>query len=254
MKLRILGCGTSSGVPRIGGDWGRCDPDNARNLRSRASILVSLGGFRLLVDTSPDMRLQLLDAGVGEVDAVIWTHEHADHCHGLDDLRQIMHLRGSAVPAYARGNVLDILKWRFTYAFVGNAGYPASVDPIDLADHQAIGPIEVSAIDMPHGPIKATGLIFSDGAHRIGYATDFSRFTDDMVDFFQGVDLFVIDALRRYPHPTHPHLAMTLAALEKVGNPHAIITHMDNTMDYDDLAGELPPGVEPGYDGLEVHL
>ena len=107
---------------------------------------------------------------------------------------------------------------------------------------------------MPHGPIKATGLIFSDGAHRIAYATDFSKFTDEMIDFFQGVDLFVIDALRRYPHPTHPHLAMTLEGLSKVGNPRAIITHMDNTMDYEDLAAELPAGVEPGYDGLEVQL
>ena len=98
MKVRILGCGTSSGVPRIGNDWGQCDPENPRNLRSRASIMISLGGYRLIVDTSPDMRLQLLDAGIGEVDGVIWTHEHADHTHGLDDLRQIMHLRGSAVP------------------------------------------------------------------------------------------------------------------------------------------------------------
>jgi phosphoribosyl 1,2-cyclic phosphate phosphodiesterase len=114
MKVRILGCGTSSGVPRIGNDWGQCDPDNPRNLRSRASILISLGGFRLLVDSSPDMRLQLLDARVGVIDGIIWTHEHADHCHGLDDLRQIMHLRGSLVPAYARGHVLDTLKWRFT--------------------------------------------------------------------------------------------------------------------------------------------
>src|SRR3546814_15036064 len=113
----------------------------------------------------------------------------------------ILHLRRSAVPVYARDHVLDILKWRFTYAFAGNAGYPASVDPIDLHDHQSIGPIEVSAIEMPHGPIKATGLIFSDGAHRIAYATDFSKFTEEMVDFFQGVDLFVIDALPRYPHP-----------------------------------------------------
>src|SRR3546814_7126177 len=98
---------------------------------------------------------------------------------------------------------------------------------------------------MPHGPIKASGLIFSDGAHKIAYATDFSKFTDGMVDFFQGVDLFVIDALRRYPHPTHPHVAMTLEGLARVGQPRAILTHMDNTMDYDELAAELPPGVGP---------
>lgn len=254
MKVRILGCGTSSGVPRIGNDWGQCDPDNPRNLRSRASIMISLGGYRILVDTSPDMRLQLMAAEVGELDAVVWTHEHADHCHGIDDLRQVMHLRQRPVPAYARDHVLDILHWRFSYAFDGNAGYPASVDPIVLTDHQWIGPIEVSAIEMPHGPIKASGLRFSDGAHSVGYATDFSKFTDDMVEFFDGVDLFVIDALRRYPHPTHPHLAMTLEALVKCGSPRAIITHMDNTMDYVDLAGELPDNVEPGYDGLEIQL
>ena len=119
MKLRILGCGTSSGVPRIGNDWGRCDPDNPRNLRSRASIMVSLGGFRLLVDTSPDMRMQLLDAGVGEVDAVIWTHDHADHCHGIDDLRQVMHLKGAPVRGLAREFTLDQLRQRFAYAFFG---------------------------------------------------------------------------------------------------------------------------------------
>lgn len=254
MKVRILGCGTSSGVPRIGNDWGQCDPENPKNWRSRSSILISLGGYRILVDTSPDMRMQLLAAGVGELDAVIWTHEHADHCHGIDDLRQVMHLRQRPVVAYARDHVIDILRWRFTYAFDGNAGYPALIDPVYLQDEQRIGPIEVRALEMPHGPIKATGLRFSDGVHCIGYATDFSRFTPEMVAFFTGVDLFVIDALRRYPHPTHPHLAMSLAGLQQCGVKRAIITHMDNTMDYADLAAELPPGVEPGYDGLEVTL
>lgn len=254
MKVRILGCGTSSGVPRIGNDWGQCDPDNPKNWRTRSSILISLGGYRILVDTSPDMRMQLLAAEVGALDAIIWTHEHADHCHGIDDLRQVMHLRQRPVVAYARDHVIDTLRWRFTYAFDGNAGYPALIDPTTLHDNQRIGPIEVSALEMPHGPIKATGLRFSDGAHSIGYATDFSRFTNEMVEFFTGVDLFVIDALRRYPHPTHPHLAMSLEGLAKCGVDRAIITHMDNTMDYADLAGELPPGVEPGYDGLEVQL
>lgn len=252
MKIRLLGSGTSSGVPRIGNDWGQCDPDNPRNRRTRASALVSLGGFRILIDTSPDMREQLLAAEVGEVDAVIWTHEHADHCHGLDDLRQVMHRRRSAVPCYARPHVLDILRWRFDYAFAGNAGYPAFAEPRELADNQRIGPIEVSACTMPHGPIKVAGLRFCDGSRRIGYATDFSAFTPEMVEFYRDVDVFVVDALRRYPHPTHPHLDLTLNGIAACGAKRSVLMHMDNTMDYADLCDELPDGVEPGYDGLEV--
>jgi phosphoribosyl 1,2-cyclic phosphate phosphodiesterase len=254
VKVRILGSGTSSGVPRVGNDWGRCDPTDTRNNRTRASILVSLGGYRILVDTSPDLRTQLLAAEVGDVDAVIWTHDHADHCHGLDDLRQVAAVRRQPVAGYARDPVLGRLFQRFRYAFEGNYGYPALIEPMTLHDRQAFGPIDVSAIEMPHGPVQATGLRFSDGAHAIGYATDFSVFTDEMADFFDGVDLFVIDALRRYPHPTHPHLEMTLAAVARCGVPQAYITHMDNTMDYAELADELPPGVWPAYDGLEVAL
>ena len=252
LKIRILGCGTSSGVPRIGNDWGQCDPANPRNARTRSSVLVSINDYRLLVDTSPDLRQQLLDAQISNVDAVIWTHDHADHCHGLDDLRQISHIKRAPVLAYARQAVLDRLHRRFAYAFDGNFGYPPLIEAQPLLDHQRMGKLEVSAIEMPHGPVQASGLRFSDGRKTIGYATDFSAFTDEMVEFFSGVDLFVIDALRRYPHPTHPHLALTLAGLERCGVNRAVLVHMDNTMDYDDLMGELPDGIEPGFDGLEL--
>jgi phosphoribosyl 1,2-cyclic phosphate phosphodiesterase len=252
LKIRILGCGTSSGVPRIGNDWGQCDPANPRNARTRASVLVSLHDYRLLVDTSPDMRQQLLDAQISGINAVIWTHDHADHCHGLDDLRQLSNLQRAPVLAYARQPVLDRLHRRFTYAFDGNFGYPPLIEAQPLLDRQPMGRLTVSAIEMPHGPVQASGLRFSDGSKSIGYATDFSEFTDDMVEFFYGVDLFVIDALRRYPHPTHPHLAMTLTALERCGVARAVLVHMDNSMDYDDLLGELPDGIEPGFDGLEL--
>lgn len=252
LKIRILGCGTSSGVPRIGNDWGQCDPANPRNARTRASVLVSLNDYRLLVDTSPDLRQQLLDAQISSVEAVIWTHDHADHCHGLDDLRQISHIKRTPVLAYARQSVLDRLHRRFTYAFDGNFGYPPLIEAQPLLDRQRMGKLEVSAIEMPHGPVQASGLRFSDGIKSIGYATDFSEFTEAMVEFFSGVDLFVIDALRRHPHPTHPHLAMTLAGLERCSVKRAVLVHMDNTMDYDDLMGELPDGVEPGFDGLEL--
>lgn len=252
MKVRILGCGTSSGVPRIGNDWGKCDPANPRNARTRSSILVSLGQYRLLVDTTPDMRQQMLDAQISAVDAVIWTHDHADHCHGLDDLRQMSHNQRAPVLCYARQGVLDRLHRRFAYAFDGNFGYPALIEAQPLLDEQRMGPLSVRAIEMPHGPVWASGIRFQSGSQSIGYATDFSEFTDAMVDFFRGVDLFVIDALRRHPHPTHPHLAMTLAGLERCGVTRAVLVHMDNTMDYDTLCGELPDGVEPGFDGLEL--
>lgn len=124
MKVRILGCGTSSGVPRIGNDWGDCDPDEPRNRRRRVSILVEHEGAIVLVDTGPDLREQLLDAGTARIDAVIWTHDHADHCHGIDDLRQVFHARGSAVPGFARPDTLDALLSRFGYIFDGEGGYP----------------------------------------------------------------------------------------------------------------------------------
>lgn len=252
LKIRILGCGTSSGVPRIGNDWGQCDPANPRNARTRSSVLISHHDYRILVDTSPDMRQQLLDAQISGIDAVVWTHDHADHCHGLDDLRQLANIKRAPVLAYARQPVLDRLHRRFTYAFDGNFGYPPLVEGQPLQDRQRMGELTVSAIEMPHGPVEASGLRFEIHGKSIGYATDFSEFTGAMVDFFAGVDLFVIDALRRYPHPTHPHLAMTLAGLERCGVDRAVLVHMDNTMDYDDLMSELPDGVEPGFDGLEL--
>ncbi len=254
MKVQILGCGTSTGVPRIGNDWGACDPENPRNARMRSSILVSLGGYHILVDTSPELRLQMLRARVGPVDAVIWTHEHADHCHGLDDLRQMAIMLRRPVLAYARQPVLDILAARFDYAFHGSSHYPPLVDAQPLQDRQRMGPLEVEALEMPHGPGQTSGLRFSDGVKTIGYATDFSDFTSDMVQFFTGVDLLVIDALRREPHPTHPHLAMSLDGVARSGARRAVLTHMDNSMDYDQLLDELPSHVEPGYDGMVIEL
>ncbi len=252
MIVRILGCGTSTGVPGVGHGWGQCDPENPRNRRMRSSIMVMLGGYRLLVDTGPDLRMQLLDAQLSSLDAVIWTHDHADHCHGLDDLRPIAIGLRQPVLGYARQPVLDRLHQRFAYAFDGNFGYPPLIEAQPLLDRQRMGPLDVCALEMPHGPGFSSGLTFSDGVRKVGYATDFSAFTDDMVAFFSGADLMIVDALRRNPHPTHPHLAMTLDGLARSGVTRAILTHMDNSMDYDSLCDELPLGVEPGYDGLEM--
>ncbi|PTQ10234.1 MBL fold metallo-hydrolase [Sphingomonas oleivorans] len=252
MKVRILGCGTSSGVPRIGGDWGDCDPAEPRNRRLRASILVETDATRILVDTTPDMREQLLSAGVGALDAVIWTHEHADHCHGLDDLRQIYHVRGAPVPGYARGTTATELKDRFAYAFDGRFGYPPTADLHPLQDEMMIGDVKVRCVDQPHGQITSAGLRFEQGGTSIAYSTDFNRMTDEMAALFEGVDLWIVDALRRRPHPTHAHLADTLGWIAALKPRRALLTHMDQSMDYASLCRELPAGVEPAHDGMEI--
>jgi phosphoribosyl 1,2-cyclic phosphate phosphodiesterase len=254
VKLRILGCGTSFGVPRIGNDWGECDPAEPRNRRRRVSILVSHGGTSILVDTSPDLREQLLDAGLTRVDAVIWTHDHADHCHGIDDLRQLYHANGGPVAGYARAETLQSLRNRFGYVFEGKGGYPSIATAHLLADRLEIGGIVVRVVDQPHGSITSAGLRFEADGGSIGYSTDFNDMTRDMRSVFEGVDVWVVDALRRRPHPTHSHLARTLGWAREIGAGRSILTHMDNSMDYRTLRGELPPGVEPGYDGLEVEL
>lgn len=252
MRVRILGSGTSSGVPRIGNDWGACDPREPRNRRTRASILIYSARSRVLVDTSPDMRAQLLDAGVAEVDAVIWTHDHADHCHGLDDLRQLFHAKGHPVDGFARADTLQGLKQRFGYAFFGRDGYPPTITGHFLPDHLDIGDIAISVVDQPHGSITSAGLRFDYDGKSIAYSTDINGLTDDIECSFQNLDLWIVDALRERPHPTHAHLAQTLSWIERLQPRRAVLVHMDQTMDYATLVKSLPEGVEPGYDGMDI--
>lgn len=254
MKVRMLGCGTSSGVPRIGNDWGDCDPAEPRNRRTRVSILVEHEGTRILVDTGPDMRAQLLAADVGAVDAVIWTHEHADHVFGIDDLRQIYHLLGAPVPGYARSATRHRLEEMFGYVFQGRHGYPSTVAMHDLPDVLEIGGITVLVVDQPHGAITSAGLRFEAGGTSIGYATDISGMTAEMRTLYRNLDVWIVDALRRRPHPTHPDLGQALGWIAQLAPRRAALTHMDQSMDYRTLAAELPAGVEPGYDGLEFVL
>jgi phosphoribosyl 1,2-cyclic phosphate phosphodiesterase len=255
LAMVMLGSGTSSGVPRIGGDWGACDPADPRNARTRVSILVESETTRILVDTSPDMRAQLLAAGVIHIDAVLWTHDHADHTHGLDDLRQIMHHRGTPVPAYAHPATLAKLQTRFDYVFEGAQGYRPTVEGRELPERGlTIGDIAVRHVAQPHGPIYSSGFRFYCNGRSIAYATDFHVMTDEMIALYTGVDCLVVDALREKPHPTHAHLALTLEAIEAIRPGRAILTHMDQSLDYAALAARLPEGVEPGYDGLIVRL
>ncbi len=253
-RLTVLGSGTSSGVPRIGNDWGRCDPANPRNRRTRVSVLVESEATRILVDTSPDMRQQLLAADVIDIDAILWTHDHADHCHGIDDVRQIYHHRKTAVTGYAREPVIRRLSERFSYVFQGARGYNPTIEPHVLPDRLLIGDISVTSVDQPHGDIWSTGFRFDHQGRSIGYATDFHAVTPDMLALYDGLDLWVADALRETPHPTHAHLAMTLDAAAAVSPRRTILTHMDHSMDYDHLCAMLPSGIEPGYDGMVVEL
>lgn len=253
-RLTVLGSGTSSGVPRIGNDWGSCDPANPKNRRMRVSILVESPTTRILVDTSPDMRQQLLAADVIDIDAILWTHDHADHCHGIDDVRQIYHHRKAAVPGYAREPVIRQLSERFSYVFQGARGYHPTIEPHVLPDRLVIGDIEITCVDQPHGDIWSTGFRFSHGGRSIGYATDFHAVTADMLALYDGLDVWVADALRETPHPTHAHLSMTLDAVAAIAPARTILTHMDHSMDYAHLRATLPAGVEPGYDGMIVDL
>lgn len=254
MKLRLLGCGTSSGVPRIGNDWGRCDPDEPRNWRTRTAGLIATEQTRILIDTGPELRQQLLAARVASVDAVIWTHAHADHVHGIDDLRQLFHNSGQPVRCLAREATLEDLRSRFAYVFHGRAGYPpvAMLEP--LPDHLEIGDVAITVVDQPHGSITSAGLCFAWQDKRIGYSTDFNGMTEHMQRVFERLDLWAVDALRREPHPTHPTLQQVVAWVDMLEVRRALLIHMDNSMDYHAVRAETPDHIEPGYDGLEVVL
>ena len=210
MKVRILGCGTSSGVPRIGNDWGSCDPAEPRNRRLRSSILIDSGDDSLLVDCGPDLREQMNAAGRDRVDRVIVTHDHADHCHGIDDLRQVSHATGGAVPLHARADVLDRLAARFAYAFGGNPLYPAMIEPHVIAGDMRVGEARLSFVDQPHGGISSLGMRVEEGGKSLVYAIDFHDLTPDMAQMYEGADVWISDCLRRRPHPTHAHLDAVL--------------------------------------------
>lgn len=255
MKLLVLGSGTSTGVPRVGNDWGACDPSNPKNRRSRVSIIVeSSGGQRVLVDTSTDLRQQLLDNDIDSIDAVLWTHDHADHCHGIDDLRVLRYGRGGPIPGYASEETVRRLRQRFGYVFAGQQGYPtiASIDTLDRL--RLIGGMKIDWCQMPHGPMQSTAFRFECGDHSIGYATDFNEITQELKALIEGVDILVVDCLRREPHPTHAHLAMALELSRAARSRRTILTHLDKSLDYAALDAETPKDVEPAFDGLEIVL
>lgn len=260
LRFTILGCGSSGGVPRLGGDWGACDPSNPKNRRRRCSMLVErIGGdgvTRVLIDTSPDMREQLLDAGVGTLDAVAFTHAHADHTHGIDDLRQVVFNIRRRLAVWADGPTQGALIDRFAYAFVQPEGspYPPILDlhTIDgpFTIEGAGGPVTLHPFLANHGTIDALGFRIAG----LAYLPDAVAIPAESWPMLDGLDLFVVDALRRKPHPTHAHLDMTLGWIERCKPARSILTNMHNDLDHDTLSAELPAGIEPAFDGMVLEL
>ena len=255
MKFLMLGSGTSTGVPRIGEDWGACDPNEPRNRRSRVSLIVENdAGQRVLVDTSPDLRNQLLANRIDRVDAVLWTHDHADHCHGIDDLRVMRYSRSNAVPGLARAPVMASLKRRFDYIFEGQYGYPTLVEIKPVENVRMVAGFGLAAVEMPHGPTTSTGYRFeADGASLV-YATDYSEITDGMLECFDGADVIISDCLRRDPHPSHATLDMAVDLAKQCRARKLVLTHLDKSMDYKTLCDEAPKHVTVGFDGFEMKI
>lgn len=264
-RFTILGCGSSGGVPRLGHgpdgvDWGACDPNNPKNRRRRCSLLVERFGAegitRVLIDTSPDMREQLLDARVGVLDGVVFTHSHADHLHGLDDLRQVVFNIRRRLPVWADAPTRADLLARFGYAFEAPAGspYPPILDLHAIegpfAVHGPGGPVRLVPFRADHGSIIALGFRIAG----LAYLPDAVAIPEESWPVLEGTTCFVVDALRRKPHPTHAHLDLALEWIARVNPEQAVLTNMHLDLDHAALEAELPSHIRPAFDGMQIDL
>jgi phosphoribosyl 1,2-cyclic phosphate phosphodiesterase len=259
MRVTILGCGGSGGVPLVGNYWGSCNPENPRNRRRRVSVLIETQGKTILIDASPDCREQLLDAGVMGLDAVLFTHEHADHAHGLDDLRFVRREPGAApLPIYGTADTLETLARRFDYVFRQNEKgsgklYRPFLDAraVEWGRPFALEGLSVLPYEQDHGHGTLTT------GYRIGnlaYSTDVVKMPAPSLALLGGLDLFVVDCLRLEPHMTHANFDTAMGWIRELKPRHAVLTHLNHQIDYDVLKARCPAGVEPGYDGLVVEI
>ena len=268
LRARILGCGSSGGVPRIDGDWGACDPRNPKNRRSRCSLLVeralSLEALkagevtRLLVDTSPDLRQQMLDSEIRSIDGVAYTHAHADQAHGIDDVRAFVYRRGAQLDAIMNAETQKRLRNRFLYIFETPAGSgypPLMIDHAPKPGETATikgagGDLDVTLFDVEHGNEPCSGL-------RIGplaYSPDVNGLDAEAMEALAGTSVWIVDALRDKPHPSHAHVNLALDWLARIKPQLGILTNLHIDLDYKELLNRLPSGVRPAFDGLEIIL
>ncbi len=259
-RLTILGCGSSGGVPRIGNNWGACDASEPRNRRRRCAVLVErygdAGATQVLVDTPPDIREQLLAVRIEQLDGVLFTHDHADHTHGIDDLRMVAYNMRRRVDVYADPPTRDGLMSRFGYCFTGtpSGNYPAILTARDIRAPEPVtidgrgGAIRVVPIPQAHGDIGSLGFRFGN----IAYSPDISDVPEASLPLLEGLDVWIIDALRYIPHPSHLTVKQALAWIDKVKPKRAILTHLHIDLDYKALKRELPAHVEPAFDGMEI--
>lgn len=253
MKATILGCGGASGVPAVGSGWGACDPADPRNRRRRPSLLVEDGTSRVLVDTSPDLREQLLGAGISHLDAVVFTHDHADHLHGIDDLREVNRAMKAAVPVWAAADVLGTIAQRFGYVFDPLPPEATSIYKPLLVPNAVTGPftagtIDVVPFDQDHGYCRTLGLRFGP----IAYSTDVVEMPEEAFAALEGVEIWLVGCLVDYPHWTHADVDKALGWIDRVKPRRAVLTHMGPRLDYAALKARLPEHVEPAYDGMVV--
>ncbi|MDR6901964.1 MBL fold metallo-hydrolase [Rhizobium miluonense] len=263
-RFIILGCSSSPGVPRITGDWGACDPKNAKNRRTRAAFLIEQiapdGGITtVVIDTGPDFREQMIHAGVSFIDAVLYTHAHADHIHGIDDLRGYFHISNERIPIYADPPTMDRIREGFRYCLETPAGssYPPIVRPVLIENLEksfvidgAGGPIRFWPHKQVHGDIHSLGFRIG----KLAYCSDISDFPPESIERVQNLDILIIDALQYRPHPSHLSLEQSLEWIERLAPKHAILTHMHTPLDYETVLAETPDHVEPAYDQMQIEL
>ncbi len=255
MKVTLLGSGAAGGVPMISSGWGRCDPTNPKNRRRRPSILVEEAGKCLLIDTSPDLREQLLSAEIKHLDAVLYTHSHADHLHGIDDLREVNRAMKAPIPVFGSEETLADIAIRFDYVFkpldlTKDSIYKPWLIPHEIEGAFTAAGVEVIAFDQDHGHSRTTGYRIG----RMAYSTDVLNLPESSMAQLEGLDLWIVGCLLDIPHTTHAHVDKALGWRERLTPKHMVITHMSPRLDYQTLVDSLPQGVEPAFDGMILSL